>query len=243
MPLIALEAIEKTYRRGSVPVAALRGIDLDVEAGEFLCITGPSGSGKSTLLNIIGAVDWPTSGRYLFEGRDMSKLTDAEMARFRNRRVGFVFQSYNLLSDLTAWENVALPLLYAGFEPADRRGRALKALAAIGLADRADHYPGQLSGGEEQRVAFARAVVTEPDLLVADEPTGNLDTRAGEQIVKLLLEANSAGTTIVLATHNLQIAEVAQKRIVVADGRITEDTRARETEGGHRRLRKGDVSQ
>jgi len=224
MAMLVLDDIRKVYPKGPSLVAALRGVNLSVSKGEFVCITGPSGSGKSTLLNIMGAVDWPSSGRYLFEGRDLSRLTDAEMARFRNRRVGFVFQSFNLLVNLTALENVCLPLTYRGLSRKESRARALEALSRVGLSDRANHYPDQLSGGEEQRVAFARAIVTEPDLLIADEPTGNLDSHAAGQVVRLMKEANARGTTVVLATHNLELVEVASRHIVLQEGTIRLDS-------------------
>lgn len=226
MALIELDAVEKTYAKGSVPVRALREVSLRIDKGEFVYVSGPSGSGKSTLLNIIGAVDWPTRGRYLFQGRDVTGLSDSAMARFRNRRVGFVFQSFNLLPTLTAWENVALPLYYSGIAPKPRKARAIETLTALGLANRVDHYPGQLSGGEEQRVAFARAIVTDPDLLIADEPTGNLDTKAGEQILDLMVQTHSRGHTIILATHNPEVGRAAKRRLVLADGVIAEDSAA-----------------
>jgi putative ABC transport system ATP-binding protein len=226
MTLIELDAVDKTYSKGNVPVRALKEVNLRIQKGEFVYVSGASGSGKSTLLNIIGAVDWPTRGRYLFQGRDVTGIGDWAMARFRNRRVGFVFQSFNLLPNLTAWENVALPLYYGGIALKPRKARAIEALSALGLSARIDHYPGQLSGGEEQRVAFARAMVTEPDLLIADEPTGNLDTKAGEQILELMVETHSSGRTIILATHNPEVGRAAERRLVLADGIIVEDSAA-----------------
>ncbi len=218
--LVKLEGVSKVYHKDQLQIRALRGIDLEVAVGEFLAVVGPSGSGKSTLLNVIGGIDLPTEGRYLFKGSDIASFGDYQLSRFRNRRVGIVFQSFNLLPSLTAWENVALPLYYAGLDLPERRRKACAALDLVGLANRITHYPSQLSGGEEQRVAFARAIVSEPDLIVADEPTGNLDSAASDQVAALLAALQAERRTIIMATHNPGMAERAQRRITLVDGQV-----------------------
>ncbi len=218
--LVKLEGVSKVYYKDQVQIRALRGIDLEVAVGEFLAVVGPSGSGKSTLLNVVGGIDLPTEGRYLFKGADIARFRDYQLSRFRNRRVGIVFQSFNLLPSLTAWENVALPLYYAGLDLRARRRKAEEALDLVGLSDRRTHYPSQLSGGEEQRVAFARAIVTEPDLIVADEPTGNLDSGTSDQIAALLAALHREERTIVMATHNPGMADRAQRRVTLVDGQV-----------------------
>ncbi len=223
--LIQLEDVTKTYVMGDVEVHALRGVSLAVGRGEFTAIMGASGSGKSTLMNLLGCLDRPTSGRYLLDGRDVSRLPADELAAIRNRTLGFVFQSFNLLSRTSAVENVELPLLYAGLSPAERHARAKEALSRVGLAERADHHPSQLSGGQQQRVAIARALVNQPRVLLADEPTGNLDSRTSEEVMALLQALGKEGITVVLVTHEPDIAEHASRVIVMRDGRVRSDER------------------
>jgi putative ABC transport system ATP-binding protein len=206
-PLIRLEHVSRSYEDGPLCVHALRDVTLEVQRGEFVVIEGPSGSGKSTLLHLLGCLDHPSTGTYWFDGADVSRFTDRELAATRNRRIGFVFQSFNLLLRETAVENVSLPLLYSGTERVTARAR--EALASVGLAHRLHHRPGQLSGGEQQRVAIARALVKQPDLILADEPTGNLDTLVGQQIIELFRRLNGEGMTVVLITHNPEIARHA----------------------------------
>jgi len=222
-PLIEIADVTKTYRMGEVEVEALRGVSIDVAAGEFAAIMGPSGSGKSTLLNIIGCFDRPTRGRYQLAGEDVSALDADALAEMRNRTLGFVFQSFNLLSRTTALENVELPLVYAGVPPRLRRERASAALERVGLAERLHHHPSQLSGGQQQRVAIARALVNEPRVVLADEPTGNLDSRASDEMMALLAALAAEGITIVLVTHEPDVAARARRVIVVRDGLIQED--------------------
>ena len=221
--LIRLRGIEKTYWVGAETVQAVRGVDLDVVRGEYLAIMGSSGSGKSTLMNLIGCLDTPTAGSYELAGRDVSGLGEKELAAVRNREVGFVFQTFNLLPRSTALQNVELPLVYAGVAAAERRERAEHALRQVGLADRVTHRPNELSGGQRQRVAIARALVTEPSLLLADEPTGNLDSRTSEEIMALLGELDRGGRTIILVTHEPDIADFTRRIIRLHDGRIATD--------------------
>ncbi|MGH8883693.1 MAG: ABC transporter ATP-binding protein [Egibacteraceae bacterium] len=228
--MIVLEAVTKVYRTGQVEVHALRGVDVVVEEGEFIAIMGASGSGKSTLMNILGCLDLPTSGRYLLDGVDVRGLGDNQLAEIRNRKIGFVFQSFNLVPRTSALQNVELPLVYAG-QSSGRRRRALASLAAVGLEDRARHQPNELSGGQQQRVAVARALVTDPAILLADEPTGNLDTESSLEIMKLLVELNQAGRTVVLITHEDDIAGFARRVVRLRDGMIVSD-QAQEREAG-----------
>jgi putative ABC transport system ATP-binding protein len=216
-----LDGAGRTYSSGKLSVEALHPVDLCLGRGDFVAVTGPSGSGKSTLLHLLGCLDRPTAGRYLLEGRDVSALPDRDLAAVRNRLIGFVFQRFHLLRDESALHNVELPLLYAGVPRAERRGRAEAALAAVGLGDRGHHQPGELSGGEQQRVALARALVKEPRLLLADEPTGNLDTASGARVLDLLEAENARGTTIVLITHDPEVAGRARLRLAMRDGRLT----------------------
>ena len=222
--MIKLEAVSKTYRMGRVEVQALRGVDLLVESGDFVAIMGASGSGKSTLMNIIGCLDVPTSGRYFLDGTDVAGLDDDQLAIIRNRKIGFVFQSFNLIPRTTALHNVEMPLIYAGAQ--NRRPRALAALESVGLADRAGHQPTELSGGQQQRAAIARALVTNPAILLADEPTGNLDSASIVEIMKLLSELNrEQARTIVLITHERDIAAFAKRIVELRDGLIVTDER------------------
>ncbi len=219
-PVIALRGITRTYSTGRLEVPALRGVDLDIEPGEFMAIVGPSGSGKTTLMNIIGCLDRPTSGTYELAGTLVEELDDDDLARLRNRTIGFVFQSYNLLPRTDALENVATPLLYQGIGRHERLERARAALERLGLGDRVHHEPSELSGGQQQRVAIARALVTDPAILLADEPTGNLDTSSGAEVIDLLHELNDTGRTIVLITHDADVAEHATRQVHVRDGRL-----------------------
>jgi putative ABC transport system ATP-binding protein len=222
--VIELSDVRKVYSSGSLEVAALRGIDLRVEQGAYLAVMGPSGSGKSTLMNILGCLDTPSSGTYRLAGDDVSTLGEDQLAHIRNRRIGFVFQQFHLLAGLSAWRNVELPLVYAGVGRAERRERALAALDRVGLADRAEHRPAELSGGQQQRVAVARAVVTEPAMLLADEPTGNLDSASTDDVLGLLEELSGAGSTIILITHELDVAERTGTTVHIRDGLIDGET-------------------
>jgi putative ABC transport system ATP-binding protein len=224
-PVLDVRDVTKTYGAGETEVHALRGISLTVERGEYVAIMGSSGSGKSTLMNILGCLDIPSSGRYLLDGVDVSRLTDRQLALVRNRRIGFVFQAFNLIPRTSAQANVELPLAYAGMRAAQRRRRAAAALAMVGLADRARHEPNQLSGGQQQRVAVARALVTAPALVLADEPTGNLDTQSSTDVLAVLDRLNRSGRTIVLITHEADVAAHASRLIRLVDGAIVEDSR------------------
>ena len=222
--LIVLRQVGKVYRMGEVEVVAMREVSLTIDAGEFVAIMGASGSGKSTLMNILGCLDRPTSGQYLLDGRDVSELNRNELAEIRNRMIGFVFQSFNLLSRTSALDNVGLPLQYAGVPPRERRRRAEEALHRVGLGDRLHHYPNQMSGGQQQRVAVARALVSTPKLILADEPTGNLDSRTSVEIMALLQELWRAGMTVLMVTHEADIAVYASRVVVMKDGLILSDT-------------------
>jgi putative ABC transport system ATP-binding protein len=224
--LIELSGVRKTYDTGHFQVEALRGVDLRIEEGEYVAVIGPSGSGKSTLMHILGCLDVPTSGEYHLAGEDVSQLSETRLAEVRNRRIGFVFQQFNLLPSLKAWRNVELPLMYAAVPRHERRQRALAALDRVGLADRAEHRPGELSGGQQQRVAVARALVTDPALILADEPTGNLDSTSTRDVLALLDELSSLGRTIVLITHEHDVAARAGRILQVRDGEITPDVAA-----------------
>jgi putative ABC transport system ATP-binding protein len=217
--LIETDGLSRTYRLGTTEVRALRGVDVRVAPGEFVALMGPSGSGKSTMMHLLGCLDTPTAGRYVLEGRDVSQLTANERASVRNHRIGFVFQTFNLLPRLNALDNVLLPLLYRG-RAADARRRAVEALKHVGLAQRAQHRPMELSGGERQRVAIARALVTDPALILADEPTGNLDSQTGTEIMQLLAALSADGRTIIMVTHDANVAAYAQRIVQMRDGQI-----------------------
>ncbi len=218
--VIVLDEVTKTYRTGPVSVDALRGVSLRIGDGEMAAIVGPSGSGKSTLMHIIGCLDVPTEGAYRLAGHDVGTLDERRLAEVRNRRIGFVFQQFNLLASLPAWRNVELPLVYTGLDRHERRERALHALDQVGLADRARHRPGELSGGQQQRVAIARALVTQPALILADEPTGNLDSTSTAEVLGLLGDLHRAGRTVVLITHERDVAETAGRTITIRDGMV-----------------------
>jgi putative ABC transport system ATP-binding protein len=223
-PLIRTERLVRRYRMGRETVEALRAVDLVIHRGEYAAITGPSGSGKSTLMNVLGCLDTPDEGSYWLNGQRVSAMRDSELAHVRNREIGFVFQSFALLPRATALQNVELPLLYAGVHRRDRATRAAEALARVGLSERARHRPAELSGGQRQRVAIARALVTQPSLLLADEPTGNLDTATGEEILALFDELHRAGNTVIVVTHEADVASRAQRMLRMVDGRIVSDT-------------------
>jgi putative ABC transport system ATP-binding protein len=221
--VIVLDAVSKIYPMADEEVHALRSVSLEIRAGEYVAVVGPSGSGKSTMMNLIGCLDRPTSGRYLLSSSDVSAMSENELADVRNLRIGFVFQTFNLLPRLTAWENVELPLIYQGLSAKERRARVEKRLEQVGLSDRRSHRPAELSGGQRQRVAVARALVTDPAILLADEPTGNLDQRTGKEILGLFSELHSRGQTIVLVTHDPEIAERAERVIELRDGDVVAD--------------------
>ena len=221
--VIELSGIKKIYQVGGQEVAALAGFDLNISKGEFAALRGPSGSGKSTLMNILGCLDRPTVGSYKLDGQEVANLTDDELAVTRNRRIGFVFQNFNLLSRISAADNVALPLVYAGVGRREREEKAKKILDAVGLGDRADHQPNELSGGQRQRVAIARALVNDPHIIMADEPTGNLDTKSTKEIMEIFQGLHQEGRTIILVTHEPDIAACASRQLLVRDGLITRD--------------------
>jgi putative ABC transport system ATP-binding protein len=223
--VILTRNLRKDYELGAETVHALRGVDMQIDRNDFVAIMGPSGSGKSTLLNLIGCLDTPTAGQYWLGGQEVSKLDDNELAAIRNRRIGFVFQTFNLLPRTTALHNVELPLIYAGVPARERRQRAREALEAVGLADRIAHHPSELSGGERQRVAIARALVNQPSLILADEPTGNLDSVTSQEIMDIIVRLHERGETIVLVTHEHDIAEHAHRLITLRDGQIERDER------------------
>jgi putative ABC transport system ATP-binding protein len=226
--MIELEGVSRVYEMGGQPVYALRDVDETIEAGDYVAIMGPSGSGKSTLLNVIGCLDRPTSGTYRLDGQDVGELSDVELSRIRGHKIGFVFQVFHLVPRLSAAENVAFPMLFAGIPRAERQARVAEALAAVGLADRADHRPAQLSGGERQRVAIARATIMKPHVLLADEPTGNLDSKAGRQVMALLEEMNAAGLTLLVVTHDPTVAARARRVLIMEDGAIVRRLRGSE---------------
>ncbi|MCA6299489.1 MAG: ABC transporter ATP-binding protein [Phenylobacterium sp.] len=224
--MIQIEDLTKTYVMGDETVTALDGVSLTIGRGESIAIIGPSGSGKSTLMNILGGLDRPSRGRYRFEGDEVARFSDDQLADFRNRRIGFVFQSFQLLPRLSALQNVALPMVYAGATPRARRERAAELLERVGLGSRMGHRPNQLSGGQQQRVAIARSLANQPDLLLADEPTGALDSATGIEVLGLFQKLNAEGLTVVLVTHDRGVADAARRRIAFRDGRVTEDVRS-----------------
>jgi putative ABC transport system ATP-binding protein len=221
--IIQVQDIHKIYQLGETQVHALRGVTLEIRRGEFVAIMGASGSGKSTFMNILGCLDKPSSGRYLLEGTDVAQLDKTQLAAIRNRKIGFVFQGFNLLARTTALENTELPTLYARIDKVERRRRALEALKMVGLGERMDHFPSQLSGGQQQRVAIARALVNQPSILLADEPTGNLDSRTSVELMEIFQSLNDGGLTIILVTHEHDIAQFAKRNIVFRDGKIRRD--------------------
>jgi putative ABC transport system ATP-binding protein len=223
--MIKLDRITKTYQMGEIDLQVLKGIDLDIRQGDFVSIVGPSGSGKSTLMNIIGCLDTPTTGEYYLDGREISNYKGNELAKIRNEKIGFIFQKFNLLPRLTAFENVELPLIYRGEKSSLRKERVEEALISVGLKDRMRHNPTELSGGQQQRVAIARALVGSPPILLADEPTGNLDTKSGSEVLKIIERLNDEGKTIIVITHDLEVAQVSKEKITIRDGLITEGGR------------------
>jgi len=222
--LINITDIKRDFQLGSETINVLKGIDLQINKGEYVALMGPSGSGKSTLMNILGCLDTPTSGTYILNGKDVSQMHDDDLAEVRNKEIGFVFQTFNLLPRTTALDNVALPMVYAGYNKTDRHARAKEVLTQVGLADRMDHQPNQLSGGQRQRVAVARALVNKPSIILADEPTGNLDSKTSVEIMKLFDEIHSNGNTVILVTHEEDIAQYARRIIRLRDGIIESDT-------------------
>ncbi len=223
-PLIHARDLRKTYHVGGQIVHALDGLDLDIQVNEYVALMGPSGSGKSTLMNMLGCLDSPTSGTYILNGQDVSRLEDDALAEIRNREIGFVFQTFNLLPRYTALENVALPMVYAGIPKAERQARAREVLEQVGLGDRMDHRPNELSGGQRQRVAVGRALVMKPSIILADEPTGNLDTATSEEVMELFGEIQKAGNTVILVTHEEDIAAYAHRTVRLRDGRVESDS-------------------
>ena len=223
--VISTSALTKTYDMGATKVHALRGVDVSIAENDYVALMGPSGSGKSTLMNLLGCLDTPTSGDYLLDGINVSTMTDGELAEVRNRKIGFVFQTFNLLPRLTALDNVALPLVYSGMSKADREARAVEVLTQVGLGDRVDHKPNELSGGQRQRVAIARALVNDPSIILADEPTGNLDTKTSIEIMAIFEEIHKQGNTVILVTHEPDIAEHAHRIVRLRDGQVESDVR------------------
>lgn len=223
-PTIQVENLQKTYSLGEIQVHAVRGVSLSIAAGEFVSVMGASGSGKSTFMNLVGCLDRPTSGKFYLDGQDVSRLSKLELARIRNQKIGFVFQGFNLLARTSALENVELPLVYAGVSREERRKRALESLRLVDLQDRQDHHPSQLSGGQQQRVAIARALINQPSILLADEPTGNLDTRTSAEIMGVFQQLNDRGLTIILVTHEADISRFAKRVVLFRDGRVLRDS-------------------
>ena len=223
MNVVSITGVKKLYKMGSEIVAALNGVDLKIDSGEFVALMGPSGSGKSTLMNILGCLDRPTEGSYKLLEKEVSRLSDDELAGIRNKTIGFVYQTFNLLPKLTSLENVELPAVYAGISKSERRQMALEALEKVSLADRAEHLPSELSGGQRQRVAIARAIAMKPAIILADEPTGNLDTKSTLEIMQIFRNLHAGGSTVIIVTHEPDIAQAADRQILVKDGKITKD--------------------
>lgn len=243
--VIDIDALRKTYVMGTTEVHALRGVELEIKDNEYVALMGPSGSGKSTLMNLLGCLDTPTAGNYVLDGSDVSKMTDSELAEIRNRKIGFVFQTFNLLPRLSALENVALPLVYSGMSRKDREARAHEVLTAVGLGDRTDHKPNELSGGQRQRVAIARALVNNPSIILADEPTGNLDTKTSIEIMEIFEQIHDQGNTIILVTHEPDIAEHAHRIVRLRDGSVESDMRNENiirADDSEHRYRSGDLA-
>lgn len=221
--MIELKDVTKTYNMGKVKVHALRGVSFDIKQGEFISIIGPSGSGKSTIMNILGCLDNPSEGEFHLDGKEISKYSNNDLAEIRNRKIGFVFQKFNLLPKLNAYENVELPLIYQGMKSKERHKKVIASLEKVGLSDRLHHKPTELSGGQQQRVAIARALATNPPIILADEPTGNLDSVSGKEVLETLLELNSNGITIILITHDLEVASKAKRIVTLKDGKVVEE--------------------
>lgn len=221
--MIELKDVTKTYNMGKVKVHALRGVSFDIKQGEFISIIGPSGSGKSTIMNILGCLDNPSEGEFRLDGKEISKYSNNDLAEIRNRKIGFVFQKFNLLPKLNAYENVELPLIYQGMKSKERHKKVIASLEKVGLSDRLHHKPTELSGGQQQRVAIARALATNPPIILADEPTGNLDSVSGKEVLETLLELNSNGITIILITHDLEVASKAKRIVTLKDGKVVEE--------------------
>jgi putative ABC transport system ATP-binding protein len=240
-PLIKITNIKRDFPLGNEIVYVLKGIDIQINKGEYVALMGPSGSGKSTLMNLLGCLDTPTSGSYILNGKDVSQMKDDELAEIRNKEIGFVFQTFNLLPRTTALDNVALPMIYAGYSKAERKARAEKVLEQVGLADRMDHQPNQLSGGQRQRVAVARALVNKPSIILADEPTGNLDSKTSVEIMNLFDEIHANGNTVILVTHEEEIAKHAHRIIRLRDGLVESDTPNKQCTDSKFQMEKGGV--
>lgn len=230
MNVVSITGVKKLYKMGSEIVAALNGVDLKIDSGEFVALMGPSGSGKSTLMNILGCLDRPTEGSYKLLEKEVSRLSDDELAGIRNKTIGFVYQTFNLLPKLTSLENVELPAVYAGISKSERRQMAIEALEKVSLADRAEHLPSELSGGQRQRVAIARAIAMKPAIILADEPTGNLDTKSTLEIMQIFRNLHASGSTVIIVTHEPDIAQAADRQILVSDGKIMKDIITAQTE-------------
>lgn len=222
-PIIELDDAGKTYQMGLVEVPALRGVKLKIHPGEFVSIMGPSGSGKSTMMNLVGCLDLPTKGNIYLDGQNIAHMPESKLAQIRGRKIGFVFQKFNLLSTLTAWENVALPMVFQGVPKDERKARAKKLLSSVGLAERMEHLPGEMSGGEQQRVAIARALANDPEVMLADEPTGNLDSKTGAEVIRILQELHKKGKTIIVVTHDPAVAHFAERTIYIKDGQVLKE--------------------